>query len=312
MVALRRAYLSILRITTRVTDIFASWVHVFMRILGPCLICLALGLISFATYTYFVFVLPGMNDYTFFERVLVTSVGVFLLGNTLYNYGCSILMDAGTPPDYDSVASNAVLRLEEAEDLPRQCQRCSRVKPARCHHCSVCRRCVLKMDHHCPWINNCVGHRNYRHFCLFLLFLAMSCMFGIIVFCAPFADSLLFGGFRSFRRRLPREGRQSILTSVMICMSILVALTILGGFHVYLVLSNQTTIEFQTNWIRRRMARQNGEYYRNPYDLGRTRNFQQVFGPNAICGLKWLLPYLSAAPTGDGMEYPSLSRFRAV
>ena len=30
-------------------------------------------------------------------------------------------------------------------------------------------RCVQKMDHHCPWINNCVGHFNHGHFSTFLI-----------------------------------------------------------------------------------------------------------------------------------------------
>merc|ERR1712057_121382 len=46
----------------------------------------------------------------------------------------------------------------------RWCRKCVKVKPDRCHHCRVCQRCVLKMDHHCPWINNCVGFYNYKFF----------------------------------------------------------------------------------------------------------------------------------------------------
>lgn len=42
-------------------------------------------------------------------------------------------------------------------------------KPERAHHDSVTGRCVLKMDHYCVWLINCVGLLNYKAFLTFLL-----------------------------------------------------------------------------------------------------------------------------------------------
>merc|ERR1712014_420338 len=89
---------------------------------------------------------------------------------------------------------------------------------------------------------------------------------------------------------------QCVMMSMMLAGVILVALSCLGGMHVYLLLTNQTTIEFQLNLVKRREARSTGVYWRNPYDLGRRRNFQQVFGPNPFYQFRWLLPYASQPP----------------
>lgn len=49
------------------------------------------------------------------------------------------------------------------------CPECLVIKTPRSRHCSVCNQCIERYDHHCPWINNCVGLKNHRSFMLFLL-----------------------------------------------------------------------------------------------------------------------------------------------
>lgn len=58
------------------------------------------------------------------------------------------------------------------------CRTCGVLKPARSKHCGVCGRCVHKMDHHCVFINNCVGYHNQRWFLLLLLSTAALTSYG--------------------------------------------------------------------------------------------------------------------------------------
>jgi len=58
--------------------------------------------------------------------------------------------------------------LEEFENSSL-CPECSVLKTPRSRHCNLCMRCVDRFDHHCPWVNNCIGRRNYKYFYAFVV-----------------------------------------------------------------------------------------------------------------------------------------------
>lgn len=59
------------------------------------------------------------------------------------------------------------------------CAVCRVVRPPRAGHCRICGVCVLRLDHHCVWINSCVGQANHRSFLLLLIFFLSTSLYGI-------------------------------------------------------------------------------------------------------------------------------------
>jgi len=66
--------------------------------------------------------------------------------------------------------SHSLLELLEIFDPNFICADCEIIRPLRSRHCNICNKCVNRFDHHCPWINNCVGSGNHGWFYLYILF----------------------------------------------------------------------------------------------------------------------------------------------
>ncbi|CAM9554772.1 unnamed protein product [Discosporangium mesarthrocarpum] len=171
------------------------------------------------------------------------------------------------------------------------CKKCREPKPARAHHCHICDMCILNMDHHCPWMNNCVGYLNYRYFVLFLMYMWLGCLYAVLCTGPRFMSMATSGHVhrKTHGGRIQRlhplsfsvEGteKSAIMVTFILSLSVGIAISILFFWHIYLILSAQTTIEFYQNQGRRARARHWGELFSNPFDVGCVGNWQQVFGP---------------------------------
>ena len=62
------------------------------------------------------------------------------------------------------------------------CNKCGIGKAPNAHHCSMCEKCILAMDHHCVWIGNCVGFYNFKFFFLLCFYACLVCLTSALVY----------------------------------------------------------------------------------------------------------------------------------
>lgn len=224
------------------------------------------------------------------DAVFVLLVHHLLFAGLLSTFYQCIMTDPGVvPPNWGFYMGDETKRR-------RYCKMCNVWKPDRTHHCSICNRCILNMDHHCPWINNCVGFYNRKFFIQLLLYaysillnIAMTSFFSWDL-CERVA-TLIKGGWGKL---LTFYGARCLGAFFAFGFSVLLIFMLhhFLKFHLKLVLENYTTIE--------NLEREEGA--KSKFDIGRRRNWEQVFGTNPWF---WWYPAHTAAsrPVGDGVRW---------
>ncbi|CAL4914540.1 unnamed protein product [Urochloa decumbens] len=144
--------------------------------------------------------------------------------------------------------------------VEKECSTCKITRPARAKHCRICDKCVARFDHHCGWMNNCIGEKNTRYFVAFLVWHFLICVYGAVILGFILAGELkerkviyiltaYYGIDNSFLGLFPHVAQWLLAvhnTQILLSVFLAILALLLGGFcayHTHLCLTNTTTNE---------------------------------------------------------------------
>ena len=128
------------------------------------------------------------------------------------------------------------------------CFSCMILRPKRSVHCRECDVCVEVFDHHCPFISNCVGKRNYVYFWFFVNLLLIDVIYIIWIASydierrkSTFSDDYELSQSASYGETFKEIPLAPLI--ILFCAFVLLGLLVLVIYHYYLGGTNQTTYE---------------------------------------------------------------------
>jgi len=205
----------------------------------------------------------------------------------------------GWENDYSSIydeneEKNRTLKILSPYDKKLFCQKCNMKRPGRSHHCKICNKCVLKMDHHCPWIMNCVGHGNQKFFLLFLFYATLGDFIGFIFLIQKCIDL----DYNQLTKYTEKKDILSVILYPIIligCTLLALSMTISIGFLFFVqlrfIMFNSTSIE----------SKKFERYEDSPYYYeNHLNNFKIVMG-ESYC--EWFIPIFKKNAYNHGFYF---------
>lgn len=177
--------------------------------------------------------------------------------------------DSNIDIDYNETGTDMFIIINDRQvnKSLRFCTLCLIIKPDRSHHCKDCNKCIFKCDHHCPWMDNCIGLYNMKYFILFLFYSNLSLTnFTIEKYSYFLLETVVF----------------KAIFVVYLMLNFL--LLILFGFNLYLISINKTNYEY-ANQTRVNEIDERSLYKKQKKTLTSTVNYSH----GVMCNLKEVL-----------------------
>ncbi|XP_033973956.1 probable palmitoyltransferase ZDHHC12 isoform X1 [Trematomus bernacchii] len=204
-------------------------------------------------------------------ELLLPLLFFLLVALSVLLYFAVSLMDPGFILTDSVKGSNEEMESMIPQSLTPRLRRCGycllQQQPMRAKHCQTCKRCVRRFDHHCPWIENCVGERNHRWFIVYLLVQLLALLWALHIALSGITPTLTWEQwFRVNGFLLAALGVVGVFSMVVV---------LLLGCHLYLVSISCTTWEFMS---RHRISYlKNFSDEENPFDRGVICNLWDFF-----------------------------------
>ena len=160
------------------------------------------------------------------------------------------------------------------------CNSCNIIRPLRTTHCGSCDNCVLKFDHHCPWIGTCVGKRNYHYFFFFLIFLNLTQIF-MGIFSLIYISTKIVHDVKLYKKNSQFKGKEiqisfaNVVVAIWLLCYIAISMIFTTGlllFHIKIMKQDKTTKE--------ELKKLFMNPFLNPYERNLKQNLKNVLIPN--------------------------------
>ncbi|KQJ91709.1 protein S-acyltransferase 18 [Brachypodium distachyon] len=184
------------------------------------------------------------------KRVEARVMNRWVRRSYLEQWNTSVQLDPMLPFAFTSLDDIVSPHATEDQDISF-CPVCDCEVKLRSKHCKTCERCVDGFDHHCRWLNNCIGRRNYAAFILLMFFVLLMLVIeggtAIAIFVRCFVDSkgVKMEMEHRLHIRLPKGAHAALsMAFVIFTMYSTAALGQLFFFHVVLIRKGMRTYDY--------------------------------------------------------------------